>query len=362
MLTLIDQHTPPNWPLMHKSISTTITCGESALTGPVLFDDRWCGNHGIGRFATEIRARIRGLTPVPHTLRHLHPLDSFWLSSVIVGRGARAYFTPGYNPPLPTRVPLVMTVHDLNYLFIRENSNVVRRAYFRTIVKAGCRRAARILTVSEFSRHQIAEWSGIGLDRIINVSNGVSPVFNPLGPGTTRPVPYFLYVGLRGGHKNLPRLFRAFARARIDHSVQLLLTGAPEHHLQQIAAQEGCGERIVFLGSIPDDELARLYRGAIALLMPSLYEGFGLPAAEAMSCGTPTVASAAGGLAEVCADASLLVDPSNVESITDGIERIIDDEPLRETLRERGFRQAGRFRWDTTVARVFAALADAKHA
>ena len=347
---------------MGKSISMTITCGESALAGPVLFDDRWCGNHGIGRFATEIQARIRGLTPVPHTLRHLHPLDSFWLSSVIEGRGTKAYFTPGYNPPLPTRVPLVMTVHDLNYLFIRENSNVVRRAYFRTIVKAGCQRAARILTVSEFSRHQISEWSGVDLERIVNVSNGVSPVFNRFGPRATWPVPYFLYVGLRGAHKNLPRILRAFARAHIDRTVQLLLTGAPDRRLRRITEDEGCGGRVVFLGSIPDDELARLYRGAIALLMPSLYEGFGLPAVEAMACGTPTVVSAAGGLAEVCADASLLVDPSSVDAIADGIERIFDDNPLRETLRERGLRQASRFRWDTTAACVFEALVEAIHA
>ncbi len=337
----------------------TVALGGSSIGGPILYDDRWIGAHGIGRFAAEIRARIRGLRAVPHTLRRLHPLEPIWLSAVIARSDARAYLTPGYNPPLAARIPFVMTVHDLNYLFVAENSSPIRRTYFRTIVRGGCRRAARVLTVSEFSRRQIRDWSGIADDRIVNVSNGVSDAFTPSGPREDRQAPYFLYVGLRGAHKNLPRLIEAFARARLDRRIHLLLTGEADPQLRRLAGDVGCSARIEFLGAPADRDLARIYRGAIALLMPSLYEGFGLPAIEAMACGTPTVASRAGGLGEICGEAALFVEPDRVESITAGLERIVDDEQLRRSLRERGLAQASRFTWDGTAAKVFTALAEA---
>ncbi len=322
----------------------------------VMYDDRWIGPHGIGRFAAEIFSRIPGLRAVPHTLPKLHPLEPLWLSAVVARSGAHAYLTPGFNPPLIANIPFIMTVHDLNYLVVPDNSSVMRRMYYRTIVRSGCRRAARVLTVSEFSRGQIGEWTGLPDERIVKVYNGVSTVFQPHGPVYERDFRYFLYVGLRGAHKNLPRMIQAFARARISSDIRLVLTGAPDAGLRALAAAEGCDSRLEFLGSVSDEDLARAYRGAIALLMPSPYEGFGLPALEAIACGTPTMASRVGGLEEICGEAALFVEPERVDSLISGLERIADDPQLRSTLRERGILQSGKFTWERTVGLVSTAL------
>ena len=112
----------------------------------------------------------------------------------------------------------------------------------------------------------------------------------------------------------------------------------------------------MFLGQVPDGDLPRLYRGAVAFVFPSLYEGFGLPPLEAMACGTPVVSSAATSLAEVVGDAAVLIDPLEIESIAEGIDRVVEDAALREALVARGLTQAQTFSWEVTASKTWSAL------
>jgi len=283
-------------------------------------------------------------------------LEPLWLSAIIANARPKAYFTPGFNPPLLSSVPLVMTVHDLNHLIVRDNTSAVRRAYYAMVVLPGCRRAASILTVSEFSRQHIIEWARVPAHRVVKVGLGISDVFVPLGAAYDPGYPYLLYVGLRGPHKNLPRLIEAFGRARIDRRIRLVLTGHEDSGLLSVARAAKCADRIVFAGLPSDEELARLYRGALALAMPSTFEGYGLPAVEAMACGTPTLVSRAGGLAEACGTAGLPIEPDRLESITEGIERIVDNLDLRSELVRDGLAWAAQFPWSSTADRVATVL------
>jgi glycosyltransferase involved in cell wall biosynthesis len=336
---------------------TNATTSEDLEPGHgVLYDDRWTGPHGIGRFAAEMFARIPGLKAVPHTLPKLHPLEPIWLSSVVARAQPRAYFTPGFNPPLLSRVPLIITVHDLNHLVVSDNTSVVRRLYYSAVVRPGCRRAFRVLTGSEFSRRHIVEWAKIPEERVVKVGYGISELFRPDGVKYEAGFPYLLYVGLRGPHKNLPRLLRAFGQARIDPGIRLLLTGHPDRALLEVAKAARCANRIAFAGLPDDRSLADLYRGALALAMPSTFEGYGLPAVEAMACGTPALVSKAGGLAEACGNAGLFIEPERVDSIAAGIERIVEDRDLRNRLEEEGLVWAANFPWSNSASRVAAVL------
>jgi glycosyltransferase involved in cell wall biosynthesis len=302
--------------------------------------------------------RLPGFETVPHSLPKLHPLEPLWLSAVVARAHARAYFTPGFNPPLISKIPVILTVHDLNHLCVMDNSSVIRRSYYRLVVRPGCLKAFRVLTVSEFSRAQILEWTGLAAERVVKVGCGISESFRPTGAAHEPGFPYVLYVGLRAVHKNIPRLMKAFARARIDPSIHLLFTGEVDTALVEMAEGLGCADRIAFAGFPGDQELAEIYRGALALAMPSTFEGYGLPAVEAMACGTPALVSRVGGLAEACGKAGLTIEPESVDSISDGLERIVSDMSLRAELRARGLAWAANFPWSHTAARVAAVLAE----
>lgn len=314
----------------------------------LLCDNRWVGPSGIGRFGREVLGRLEGTVPLPPGLRLFHPLDPFWLGHVIRKMAPRAYFSPGFNPPLGATRPFFFVIHDLNYVNCPENSDVLRRLYFNTLVRTACRRAARVLTVSEYSRAQIIEWARIQPDQVVNVKAGVSSAFSPVGPRYDPGYPYVLYVGNRLAHKNLARLFEAFALAATE--CKLVLTGAADRDTLGLARSHGIAEQVRFAGVATEEDLAALYRGARVLAFPSLFEGFGLPPIEAMASGTPVLASTATSLPEVAGDAAVLVDPLSVESIADGLARIIRDESLREVLIARGLTRATEYTWDNTVA------------
>ncbi|WP_238529980.1 glycosyltransferase family 4 protein [Thermus parvatiensis] len=121
----------------------------------------------------------------------------------------------------------------------------------------------------------------------------------------------------------------------------------------------GLEKHVVFAGTIPDELLPAYYRGALALILPSLYEGFGLPALEAMACGTPVVTSSVTSLPEVVGDAAVLVDPYDVESIAWGVRRVVEDSSLRKELRRKGLKRAKQFSWDKTAELTWKVLQEA---
>lgn len=318
----------------------------------VLFDGRWIGAHGIGRFSAELASRISMRPLQIGSTRPSSPVDPFILSAVLSLAKSRLFLSPGYNGPWTSKLPYIVTLHDLNLLYVRENSSVAKRAYFNTVVRRIARSAAHVLTVSEFSRGQIMEWAGLPSEAVSNVGNGVSERYSASGPRHSPGFPYLFFVGNRKPHKNVTRLLLAFGASRVHGDVKLLMSGGPDEATRRVARSQGIEDSVVFAGDIMETDLPSFYRGALALVFPSTYEGFGLPAIEAMACGTPVLTSCTGALKEVSSDAALFVDPLDVDSIANGIQRVVYDVATRNTLRERGVRRAAAFSWETTATRV----------
>jgi glycosyltransferase involved in cell wall biosynthesis len=326
----------------------------------ILSDARWSGPHGIGRFAREVLSRLPEHAQLTGGPRPLSAADPLWLSCQVVARRPAVFFSPGFNPPPLCPARLVFTIHDLIHLEMPGAAGEAKRLYYALVVKHACRRAHRVLTVSEYSRARIVAWSGLPGERVVNVGNGVGAPFDPDGPRRQPGFPYILYVGNARSHKNLDRLLPAF-RELDRRDLRLLLAGAHTPALADEAARLGIGDRTVFLGTPADDELAALYRGATLLAMPSLMEGFGLPALEAMACGTPVVAACSTALPEVVGEAGVYVDPSDWRDIARGMARLLDDRDLRCRMRCLGLERARHFSWDAVAARVRAVLEEAAH-
>ena len=322
-----------------------------------LYDARWGGAHGIGRFATELRHRMSGFSSLPMDGSPSSPADPFALFLHLKRAKPTLFFSPGFNPPVGNPCPFVFCVHDLNHLYIRENSNPLKRAYYQHIVRPAIHRARILITGSEFSKSQICEWSGANTDRVVAVGYGVSEAFVAEGPRHTEAArPYFLCVGNQKVHKNLLRTAQAFASAYRGTDHMLLFSGSQSEAMKREIHRLDVAGQVKFFGGITDARLAELYRGATGLVFVSLYEGFGLPIIESMACGTPVLTSTATATPEVAGGAAILVDPLDVEAIADGMRRLADDENLRGSLRELGFRRARVYSWERTGTKVAEAL------
>ncbi|HET7567801.1 MAG TPA: glycosyltransferase family 1 protein [Gaiellaceae bacterium] len=264
----------------------------------------------------------RELVWYPHLLGHV--------------RGVDVLHCPTYYAPTAPRVPLVVTVHDLAVWRRPEAFGAWTRRFVPLAVPRMLRRASRVIAVSEFTRRELVELVGLPEERIAVVPNAVEPEFGPEGDAAAGE--YVLAVGTLEPRKNLPRLAEA-ARAA--------------GHELRVVGERGWGDvplaGVTWLGRVDDAELARLYRGALCLAYPSLYEGFGIPVLEAMACGTPVVTSRGGGTEEVADGAAVLVDPLDAESIAAGIGEAIS---RRAELREAGLARAAQFSWDDAARRT----------
>jgi len=321
-------------------------------------DQRWIGNHGIGRFARHVLAAL-DYRPVPLSSNPAAPLDSWFLGLALRQLDRTdVFFSPGYNTPLFCPAPFVFTIHDLSHIYCPEGRRPQIQLYYATVMKRACRRAVRILTVSEFTRKQIINWSGVAAEKVVNVGNGVDSTYRPEGDSYGLPFRYLLSVSNRRPHKNEFRIVAAFAKANLDSSLHLVFTGNLTHKLASWIEEQGVSGRVKFLGAIEEEKMPPLYRGAEALILPSLYEGFGLPVLEAMACGTPVVTSNVTAMPETAGDAALLVDLRSVEQIALAIARVMSDSSLRQQLRERSINRAAGFSWLSTCGLVRRTLAE----
>lgn len=267
----------------------------------------------------------------------------------------------------------ITTIHDALPAIYPETQSLLTRLVFALLVARAGRTSDAILTVSETSADDLARHYHLPRAKIHVTPNGVSPPLI-LPPERVREIlarhgfvtPYFLYVGALHPRKNLRRVIEAFTKLRSVHpEVALVIVGPPawgaNDVLRDVLSSADGNGGVTFTGFLADEDLQVVYRGAHALVFPSLYEGFGLPALEAMSHGTPVITSNAGSLPEVVGDAALQVDPTSVEAIYQGMLRLHDDERLRIELSQKGLFRSQSFTWQATALktlRVYQSLVD----
>jgi glycosyltransferase involved in cell wall biosynthesis len=244
--------------------------------------------------------------------------------------------------------------------------NKLAFAYAKTSIELAARRSTRILTVSESSKRDILRFVDVPPSKIDVIYNAYDERFG-LEPREEDVIrvreryqlqdEFVLYAGNVKPHKNLERLIEAFDLVRkrgMDH-LKLVMIGdeiSKYAALRRAVHSHQLHKYVRFLGYMPLETLAVLYRLAGVFVFPSLYEGFGLPPLEAMASGTPVVTSNVSSLPEVAGDAALLVDPYNSTAIADGIERVLRDVSLRATLREKGLARARQFSWHASVRHI----------
>lgn len=283
---------------------------------------------------------------------------------------ANAVYLPNLNF-VATRLPYVVTVHDLSFIRSPQFFSAKQRAWHRMVnVPRLLRQAAKIVAVSEHTKLDVAETFGIDPARIVVVSPAADASFAPQPEAVVSEMcqrlglhkPYFLYLGAIEPRKNITGIIDAFDRLDADTDTDLVIAGGRGWLYESIfarAARSPKRDRIRFLGYVDAKDKPALYAGATALVYPSFYEGFGMPPLESLSVGTPVIASNAASLGEVIADAGILVKPESSESIRDAMQQVMSDQRLRAMLQARGFARAKHYSWDksaATLEKVFTEL------
>jgi glycosyltransferase involved in cell wall biosynthesis len=269
---------------------------------------------------------------------------------------------PNSIAPLRSPCPYVVTIHDMSLSVLPKHHPWRRRLLVRPLIPLAARRAARIITVSTQARDDIVRLLRVPASRVAVIPEAAAPVFRPADGAEQARVraayglrrPYMLYIGTLEPRKNLVRLIRAWHELRQRGAIcqQLVVVGAPGWQFQPIfaeAARLGCADDLIFTGYLPLADLPAIYTAADCFAFPSLYEGFGLPVIEAMSCGTPTLISDTPALSELAGGAALRVSPHSVAAIAAGLEQLLGDGPLRERLRSAGLARAAEFSWQRTA-------------
>jgi glycosyltransferase involved in cell wall biosynthesis len=270
-----------------------------------------------------------------------------------------------YVGPFWSAAPVVLTVHDISYVTNPEWFSPRDLRVLSAAIPSAIKRAAVVHTVSEDSRSLIVEHYRVPPEKVRVVPSGAGPAGEPIDPEEARQAvaqigidpdrPYLLAVGNLQPRKNLVRLIEAYQRliAEGHGDADLVLVGPKHFQAHDVfAAASAVTDRIHFTGYLDARQLAACYRCCAAFVFPSLYEGFGAPAVEAMVHGAPIASARAGSLPEVCQDAALFFDPLDGEAITDALATILGDDALRERLVLAGRERAKEFEWKKNAARV----------
>ena len=317
--------------------------------------------------APALKALGEHFRPVVETAGNYSIAEQFRIPLALKREGVTLFHAPHYVLPPLTRCASVVTIHDcIHLMFPQYLPNRLAYAYARGSIALAARSATRIMTVSESSKRDILRFVDVDPDKISVIHNayderfGVEPEEDDVVRVRERYQlhdEFVLYAGNVKPHKNLERLIEAFQLVRrrgLDH-LKLVLIG---DEISKYAALRRAVHRyqlhkyVRFLGYLPEETLAVMYRLAGVFVFPSLYEGFGLPPLEAMASGTPVVTSNVSSLPEVAGDAAVLVDPYDPHAIADGIYRVLSDEALRRDLRGKGLQRAHQFSWESSVRRI----------
>ncbi len=275
--------------------------------------------------------------------------------------GLDLYHALAFVAPLPLPAPMVVTVYDLSFIHYPNRLPAARRLYLRLFTGLTCRRARRVMVISQSTGDDVARTLGIPANKIDLAQPGYDPrIFHPLPfnkianfrRAKNLPERFWLFIGTLEPRKNLTVLLEAYAALPDAQRIPLIIGGGKGWDYEPIfeaVERHHLGAWVQFPGFIPSAELRFWYNSAEAFIFPSVFEGFGLPVLEAMACGTPVIVSDASSLPEVAGDAGLTLPPHDVGAWTQALRRAAEDVAWRRSARERGFEQAARFRWEATA-------------
>jgi len=267
-------------------------------------------------------------------------------------------FVPAHTLPFVFPGKSIVTVHDLGYKYFPEAHPPRQRAYLDLTTRYSQRRATHILADSQATARDLSKFYGTPSHKIHVVYPGVDadPLQNTLQDVQsirakyTLPERYFLFIGTLQPRKNIERIVQAFIQWQSNHDDQetaLVLAGGQGWLFDQAWVEDV--DNIILTGYIDEVDKSTLLHGSIALVFPTLYEGFGFPVIEAMHCGTPVIASTTSSLPELVGEAGLLVNPEDVNAITNAMTQYSTDDTLRQRMIEAGYQQAQQFTWDKTA-------------
>ncbi len=259
----------------------------------------------------------------------------------------------------------IITVHDLSFLHFPDYLTADSRRYYSGQIRASIQRADHILAVSRATKRDLVDMLGAPADKISVQLHGVDEAFQPLPRSKSEaimrelglPGEFILFVGTLEPRKNLLGLARAWRdlKQALPEAPRLVLAGNPGWHYEPLLAElraVGLGENLIIKHGVEDAQLPALYNHARALAMPSFYEGFGLPALEAMACGTVPIVSRVASLPEIVGDVGALVDPQDPATIAAALHRVLSDEGWRRRQSAAGLKRAAKFRWRDTASQI----------
>jgi glycosyltransferase involved in cell wall biosynthesis len=300
------------------------------------------------------------LVPTDHAAR---PLRLIWEQSELPYKlrrlGVNVLHSPHYTMPLAKACRSIVTIPDMTFELLPELHTAVKRIFFRAMMRWSARHADRLIAISESTRSDIIRILGVSPDRVVAVPLAADAEFRPLPPARVTTVctdygvvagRYVCYVGVLEPRKNLPLLLQAYAALpRELQAMPLVIAGKKGwmyHEILERVTALGLGDRVLFVGHVPQDRLPALYNGARAVVYPSIYEGFGLPVLEAMQCGVPVISTTSSSIPEVAGEGALLVGPADVVGLTSALIKVLSDDEFAADLSRRGLRQAARFSWE----------------
>ncbi|MBI4213178.1 MAG: glycosyltransferase family 4 protein [Chloroflexi bacterium] len=273
--------------------------------------------------------------------------------------------SPDFIPPRSGGWRSVITVHDLAFLRFPRLLTDQSRRYYGNIGRA-VHEADAIISVSQSTADDLARLVGAPRSKIHVIYEAPDPALSPMPKEQARTMvaerfgvadPYVLFVGNLEPRKNLPLLANAFAQVRKDFPVRLVIAGSNGWLSDDVFAAvqaQALADGVIFLGGVAPCDLRPLYCGAEALALPSLFEGFGLTAVEAMACGTPVVVANTGALPEVVGEAGVQVDPDDPSDIAEGLSWVLGNPQYREVLAARGIERAATFSWERAARETLA--------
>lgn len=347
----------------------------------VSIDVRMLRNSGIGRYIRSIVPHLPSLLDADISLIKnksltlangiqkkafkFHDVKSSYYSfseqleiPFILRDNNRLLWVPHYNFPVLRNGNLVVTVHDLAHIALKAMlGSLLKDIYSQSMFKMLKKKAAKVICVSHFTKHELIKYTGIEEKKIQVIYNGLDSswygVRKQKNPETK---PFILYVGNVKPHKNLKTLVQAFLNIHEKIPHNLVLVGEKEGFITRDKQIDNlvsrAPDRIRFTGFISDEKLKQYYAHAELMVFPSLYEGFGYPPLEAMACGSPVIASNAASIPEICEDAAEYFEPMDTNELTYKIEKVLFDNELKKELVQRGKKQARKFTIENCAAQT----------